>query len=355
MIILYCDAGALLRVFANHAPAAGGVERLALIEAENLTKIYRQNIKQPGLGGAVRSLLKPEWVEKRAVDGISFCMREGEALACIGENGAGKSTLIKMLVGILTPTAGRLSVYGQDPMGHPADYLRKIGVVFGQKTNLWWDIPVIESYEAVKVLYKLDPAQYEKNKRMVVELLGLAPILQFPARRLSLGQRMKADIGLVFLHSPQILFLDEPTIGLDINVKFSIRQFIRKMNREQGVSVLLTSHDLDDIEQICENALVLSQGKIFYHGPLDKLKENYATARRITVRGRQLADIRELAPKAQVEEQPHKTVIHFDVTHYSSRQMLDLLARCYEIEDVTVEEPGIDTVVSKIFKMGAAG
>ncbi|MCI8623314.1 MAG: ATP-binding cassette domain-containing protein [Provencibacterium sp.] len=327
---------------------------MALITAEGLTKIYRQNLKQPGLRGALKSLVKTEWTEKRAVDAVSFSMEEGESLACIGENGAGKSTLIKMLVGILTPTGGRLTVYGQNPMEHHADYLRKIGVVFGQKTSLWWDIPVIESYEAVKVLYKLDPALYEKNKRMVVELLDLEPILQSPARRLSLGQRMKADIGLVFLHSPRILYLDEPTIGLDINVKFAIRQFIRKMNQENGVSVVLTSHDLDDIEQICEHALVLSKGRVFYHGALDALKENYATVRRLTVRGRRLSDIRQFAPEASLGEEPHKTVIQFDTAQYSARQMLDFAARCYEIEDVTVEDPGIDYVVSKIFTMGAA-
>lgn len=327
---------------------------MALITAENLTKVYRQNIKQPGLKGALKSLVKTEWIEKRAVDGLCFSMQEGETLACIGENGAGKSTLLKMLVGILTPTSGSVTVYGQNPMEHHADYLRKIGVVFGQKTGLWWDIPVIESYEAVKVLYKLDPALYEKNKRMVVELLELEPILHSPARRLSLGQRMKADIGMVFLHSPRILYLDEPTIGLDINVKFTIRQFIRRMNQENGISVLLTSHDLDDIEQICDNALVLSKGRLFYHGALDALKENYATARRMTVRGKRLADIRVLAPQAQVLEEPHKTVILFDTAHCSARQMLDFLSRCYEIEDVTVEDPGIDYVVSKIFAMGAA-
>ncbi len=326
---------------------------MPLIAANGLTKVYRQNVKQPGLKGALRSLVKTEWTEKVAVDAVSFSMEEGESLACIGENGAGKSTLIKMLVGILTPTKGDVTVYGRSPMEHHAEYLKKIGVIFGQKTNLWWDIPVIESYNAIKVLYKLDSALFDKNMRMVTELLDLAPILNSPARRLSLGQRMKADIGLIFLHSPTLLYLDEPTIGLDINVKFAIRQFIRKMNRENGVSVLLTSHDLNDIEQISDNALVLSSGRVHYHGPLQELKHRYASGRTISVEGPASEDIAPLIPRSTVARDGLTTRIAFDTGDYSSREMLDLVSRCYDIKDITVNEPGIDQVVSQIFAAGA--
>ena len=331
----------------------GVIKPMSLIQAENLTKIYRQNIKQPGLKGALKSLVKTEWMKKVAVDSISFTMAEGESLACIGENGAGKSTLIKMLVGILTPSSGSVKVYGENPMHHHEAYLRKIGVIFGQKTNLWFDIPVIESYRAIQVLYKLDYKVYEKNMKMVTELLELEPILRFPARRLSLGQRMKADIGLIFLHSPKVLYLDEPTIGLDINVKFTIRRFIRKMNRENGVSVLLTSHDLDDIEQISDKALVLSKGKIFYHGSLAELKSNYATTRLINVKGRLTADISALAPDVEIKSDGLTTRLSFDTRSHSSSEMIDLVSRCFDIQDITIEEPGIDHVVSRIFTAGA--
>lgn len=246
-----------------------------MIEVTNVRKIYRTNIKKPGLKGAFENLFHSEWMEKAAIDGVSFRIKEGQALACIGENGAGKSTLIKMMIGILTPTEGEIKAYGKNPRQAGNEYLRKIGVIFGQKSNLWTDIPVIESYEAVKTLYKLDKQMYRKNFDMVVELLDLAPILQSPARKLSLGQRMRADIGMVFLHEPELLFLDEPTIGLDINVKHIIRGFLRQMNQEKGVSIFLTSHDLDDIDEICEDTIVLSNGKLIFDGSLEELKRGY--------------------------------------------------------------------------------
>lgn len=246
-----------------------------MIEVTNVRKIYRTNIKKPGLKGAFENLFHSEWMEKAAIDGVSFRIKEGQALACIGENGAGKSTLIKMMIGILTPTEGEIKVYGRNPRQAGNDYLRKIGVIFGQKSNLWTDIPVIESYEAVRTLYKLDKQMYRRNFEMVVELLDLVPILQSPARKLSLGQRMRADIGMVFLHEPDLLFLDEPTIGLDINVKQTIRGFLRKMNQEKGVSIFLTSHDLDDIDEICEDTIVLSGGKLIFDGSLTDLKNTY--------------------------------------------------------------------------------
>jgi len=319
-----------------------------LIQIENLTKIYRQKVKQPGLKNAIKSLVKTEWVEKVALDKISFTMAEGESLACIGENGAGKSTLIKTLVGILSPTSGNVQVYGQNPMRHHETYLRKIGVIFGQRSNLWTDIPVIESYRAIQTLYKLDYNLYEKNMKMVTELLDLKPILNFPARRLSLGQRMKADIGMVFLHSPKILYLDEPTIGLDINVKYTIRKFLRKMNQENGTSILLTSHDLDDIEQISDNALVLSKGKIFYQGSLAELKNNYATTRLITLKG-SVKDADSIPNNVKIEAEGVTTKITYDTRNYSSAKVLEMISQCFDVRDITIEEPGIDYVVSRIF------
>lgn len=327
---------------------------MPLIEAKDLTKIYRTNVKAPGLKGTFKNLFHSEWSEKKAIDEISFSMEEGESLACIGENGAGKSTLIKMLVGILTPTSGKLSVYNQNPMEHHTDYLRKIGVVFGQKTNLWWDIPVIESYNAVKVLYRLDDTQFKKTMDTVIDYLDLSPILNSPARKLSLGQRMKADIGMVFLHSPRVLYLDEPTIGLDINIKYAIRAFVRRMNEEQGVSVLLTSHDLDDIDQICDRALVLSGGRIFYHGGLDELKHRFAARKVVTISGAQKNSLLELLPGVEIEPEGRKTRITYDVNAYASEQVLTAVSKCYIIEDITIQEPGIDYVVSQIYRQGAA-
>lgn len=323
-----------------------------LIETSALRKVYRTNVKEPGLKGTMKNLFHAKWEEKAAVDDLSFQMEAGQALACIGENGAGKSTLIKMLIGILTPTSGTVRVYGQDPRERSRGYLRRIGVIFGQKSNLWVDIPVEESYRAVQTLYKVEPAQFKRNYDRVVELLSLGPILSSPARKLSLGQRMKADIGMVFLHSPDILYLDEPTIGLDINVKHSIRSFLRQMNREEGVSIFLTSHDLDDIDEICDDAIVLSKGKLFYDGTLAQLKQLYIQDKTVTVVGRQRQPLQPLLPNVRITVDGRKTKICYAKEAYSSEVVMQAISKAFEIEDITIQEPGIDEVVSRIFSQG---
>ncbi len=320
-----------------------------MIEARELRKVYKVNHKQPGLKGAFANLFHAEWEQKVAVDGLSFQMEQGRALACIGENGAGKSTLIKMMIGILTPTAGEIRVFGADPRRGGRGYLRRIGVVFGQKTNLWTDIPVIESYQAVKTLYRLDERMFRKNYDRVVELLALQPLLSVPARKLSLGQRMRADIGMVFLHSPELLFLDEPTIGLDINVKHTIRTFLRQMNEETGTGIFLTSHDLDDIDEICDDAIVLSGGRLIYDGTLDQLKHRFVQDKMIQVTGKQERDIRSLLPLARIIMEGRVVKIVYPVREYSSAEVLAAVSGCFAIEDITIEEPDIDEVVSRIF------
>ena len=302
--------------------------------------------------GAFKNLVHAQWTEKIAVDDISFTMQEGESLACIGENGAGKSTLIKMLVGILNPTGGSIKVYGKNPMEHHREYLRKISVLFGQKSNLWIDIPVIESYNAVKVLYKLDENEFKKNMDMVISLLDLAPILSSPARKLSLGQRVKADIGMIFLHSPSILYLDEPTIGLDINIRQTIRHFLREMNREKGASIFLTSHDLDDIDQISDTALVLSKGKIYYHNTLDSLKMRYASRKVIHISGSTTGDVKSMLPDAAVFVDGQKTRMEYEADDYTPEEILSAISKCFDIEDISIQEPDIDQVVTKIFAEG---
>jgi len=323
-----------------------------MIEVKELQKVYRVSVKKPGMMGAVRSLFHSEWVEKTAIGGISFHAHEGQALACIGENGAGKSTLIKVLIGILTPTAGEVKVFGNDPKKAGRAYLREIGVVFGQKSNLWIDIPVIESYRAVRTLYRLDRQIFQRNLDMIVDLLELEPLLSSPARKLSLGQRMRADIGMVFLHDPKLLFLDEPTIGLDINVKHTIRTFLRKMNQEKGTGILLTSHDLDDIDEICDDAVVLSKGKLIYDGTLEQLKHRYVTEKMVRVTGKQQEEIRLLLPDARITVEGRTTKVVYQPEQYSSEEVLHMVTRAFEIEDITIQEPDIDEVVSRIFQKG---
>ena len=320
-----------------------------MIEAQNLSKAYKINRKKAGLKGAIGNLFHAEWAEKVAVDRLSFHMREGKALACIGENGAGKSTLIKMMIGILTPTSGKIRVFGQDPRRGGREYLRRIGVIFGQKSNLWTDIPVIESYHAVKTLYKLDGEMFRRNYDRVVELLDLEELLPVPARKLSLGQRMRADIGMVFLHSPELLFLDEPTIGLDINVKHTIRTFLRQMNQETGTGIFLTSHDLDDIDEICDDAIVISGGKLIYDGTLARMKHRFVQDKMIQVTGKQERDLQDLLPSARISREGRVTRIVYPIQEYSSAEVLAAVSGCFAIEDITIQEPDIDEVVSRIF------
>ena len=323
-----------------------------MIEVKELSKVYRVNVKQPGLKGALISLVRSEQIEKTALCNVSFHIKEGAATACIGENGAGKSTLIKLLIGILTPTQGSAAVFGRDPKKSGQEYLRRIGVVFGQKSGLWTDIPVIESYRAVRVLYKVDRKEFDRNFQRVTELLDLGPVLNSPPRKLSLGQRMKADIGMVFLHGPQLLYLDEPTIGRDINVKHTIRTFLRHMNREEGVGIFLTSHDLDDIDEICDDAIVISKGRLVYSGALDELKHHYVRERMVKVVGARLGEIRALLPDVRVTQEGRTTKIVYALEKYSSEQILSAVSRCFRIEDITIQEPDIDEVVSRIFDGG---
>ena len=221
--------------------------------------------------------------------------------------------------------------------------------MFGQKTNLWTDIPVIESYQAVKTLYRLEEKAFRQNYDRVVELLTLQSLLSVPARKLSLGQRMRADIGMVFLHSPELLFLDEPTIGLDINVKHTIRTFLRQMNRETGTGIFLTSHDLDDIDEICDDAVVLSGGRLIYDGTLEQLKHRFVQDKMIQVVGKQEGDIRSRLPLSKISVEGRVTKIVYPVREYSSAEVLAAVSACFAIEDITIEEPDIDEVVSRIF------
>jgi len=320
-----------------------------LIDVANVSKVYKTNKKEPGLKGAIKNMFHSEWIEKKAIDDITFSVNAGQSVACIGENGAGKSTLIKMLIGILHSSSGKISVFGKMPGDDRNAFLKKIGVIFGQKTNLWVDIPIIESYQAIQALYKVEKTVFKRNLNMVTELLDLAPILSSPARKLSLGQRMKADIGMIFLHNPQLLFLDEPTIGLDVNIKHTIRSFIREMNKEKGVTVFLTSHDLDDIKEICDQAIVLSKGKIFYDGSLGELKDNYVKTKTVEIVGRSVKDIYSFLPAAKISIDSRKTKIIYEIDMYSPKEVIAAVSEAFEIADITIVEPTIQEVVSEIF------
>lgn len=248
------------------------------IAVKNLYKKYKISQRQEGFTGMVKYLFHPQYKEKEAVKGISFSIQQGECVAFLGANGAGKSTTIKMLTGIMKPTDGKIFVMGNDPFRERLINAGKIGVVFGQKTQLWWDIPVKDSFELLHSIYEIPDNVYEENLNLFKKILELEEFMDQPARKLSLGQRVRADIAAALLHDPPVLFLDEPTIGLDVAVKQKVYQFLQYINKEKKTTILLTSHDLKDMEWLCRRLIILEKGEILFDDEITKIFDNYPEA-----------------------------------------------------------------------------
>jgi ABC-2 type transport system ATP-binding protein len=255
----------------------------ALIEARGVSKRFRQHKRFPGLLGAFKTLVTTEYTEVAAVSDVSFDIAAGEAVGYLGPNGAGKSTMIKMMTGILVPSDGSLSVLGRIPHENRMQNARNIGVVFGQRSQLWWDLPVIDSFILHQRIYDIPAARYADNLKRFSELLDLTPFLDRAVRQLSLGQRMRAEIVMSLLHDPKILFLDEPTIGLDVVAKDAVRRFLAEINRERGVTIILTTHDLQDIETICPRLIMVDHSKLIFDGELGRLRASLGSSRRLTL------------------------------------------------------------------------
>ncbi|OLN21361.1 daunorubicin ABC transporter ATP-binding protein [Domibacillus antri] len=252
-----------------------------IIQVTDLRKEFKSHSSRSGLKGAFRDLFTRNYKIVPAVNDISFTVTKGEMVGYIGENGAGKSTSIKMLTGILTPTSGIVTVNGLNPHKEREKFVRSIGVVFGQRSQLWWDIAVQESFRLLKKVYNVPDEDYNAHMNHVIESLDIAPLLDKPVRKLSLGQRMRCELAAALLHNPPLLFLDEPTIGLDVLVKLKIRNFLKEMNEKYGTTVLLTTHDLSDIEALCERVIMLDEGQIIYDGKLAKLRSNWGEGKQI--------------------------------------------------------------------------
>ncbi|MDM0033520.1 ABC transporter ATP-binding protein [Variovorax sp. J22P271] len=249
------------------------------IRVERLVKTYRISERDPGLLGAMRGLLQRRQRTVEALSGVSFALERGELLGFIGPNGAGKSTTIKILAGILRPDSGRVEVGGRDPFADRERHVGRIGVVFGQRTQLWWDLPVGEGFDLLRDIYRVEPARYRRTRDELVALLRLERVLDQPVRQLSLGQRMRAEIASALLHEPDLLFLDEPTIGLDAPSKLAVRDFVRRANRERGTTVLLTTHDMHDIEALAERVIVIGHGRVLADSPVEALRAQVLAAR----------------------------------------------------------------------------
>lgn len=327
---------------------------MTLIEVEGLRKEFRRPVRREGPLGALRSLVSREYRTVAAVDGVSFAVGAGEMVGYLGPNGAGKSTTLKMLTGILVPSAGRVEVGGLVPHRRRVEHVRRIGVVFGQRTQLWWDLPTVESFELLRHVYRIPAERYRANLARYSELLELGPFLDTPVRQLSLGQRMRADLAAALLHDPAILFLDEPTIGLDVVARERIRGFLAEVNRERGVTVILTTHDLADIARLCQRVVLIDQGRVIYDGGLEALRARYGRWRTLVV---DLADpgADPAVPGAELLRREGPRVwLRFDRERVTAAALIaEVAARC-PVRDLTVEEPEIEAVVRRIYENGIA-
>ncbi len=319
------------------------------IVVEGLVKTFRIAEREPGLWGAWKGLVHRRYRTVQALDGIGFSIAPGELVGYIGPNGAGKSTTVKVLSGILVPEAGRCQVLGRTPWRERVATVREIGVVFGQRTQLWWDLPVIESFDLLRAIYRVPERDYRRSRDELIELLHLAPLLDTPVRQLSLGQRMRCDLAASLLHSPRLLFLDEPTIGLDAVSKLAVRDFIRTLNRTRGVTVILTTHDMDDIEVLCSRVLLIGGGRILSDGTLDELRAQVTTERRLIV---DLLDEREEVEDPQAEiiarEGPRIT-LRFDPDQVTAAALIGRLTARHAVRDLFVEHPPIEEVIARLY------
>ncbi|MFL5806207.1 MAG: ATP-binding cassette domain-containing protein [Roseiflexaceae bacterium] len=332
---------------------------MPLIEAHTLTKRFRLPVKAPGLVGALKHLARPRYEEKVAVDAIDLSIGAGESVGYVGPNGAGKSTTVKMLTGILVPSAGEVRVRELIPHRQRIENARNIGVVFGQRTQLWWDLPVQESLRLLGDIYEVPAEQFARSLRECMELLDLEPLLRKPARQLSLGQRMRCDLAAALLHAPPILYLDEPTIGLDIAVKERIRQFVKRINRERGVTVLLTSHDLGDIEDLCARLVMIDQGRIVFDGPLQAIRERFGRERviHLLLRGALPSAVEtargalpELDSDSIQQPEPHHLAIQFDAVRLTAGAIAGRVLAMLPIDDMRIEEPSIESIIRQLYE-----
>src|SRR5919108_2452907 len=327
-----------------------------MIAVDNLHKCFWVRQHHRGLAGAWRNLVTRGGREVRAVDGISFQIAAGEMVGYIGPNGAGKSTTIKMLTGILVPSGGRVTVAGLVPWRQRRALARRIGVVFGQRTQLWWDLPLIESLDLLRYIYRVPAARFAHNLATFRELLDLDPFLNTPVRQLSLGQRMRGDLAAALLHDPAILYLDEPTIGLDVVAKHRIRDFLQRINRERGVTVVLTTHDMADVEQLCSRLLIIDHGRLLYDGSLAGIRERLGTERTLVVdlaEGEAATNGPLAVPHArEVRADGPRRWLRFNRAETTAAELIAAVAARYRLHDLTIEGPEIEAIVRRIYEEG---
>lgn len=330
-----------------------------MILAKNLSKHFKTLQKPSGFWGAVKGLFSRKYTLKKAVDEISFHIKEGEMVGYIGANGAGKSTTIKMMTGILTPTSGECIVGGLVPYQSRQKNAQQIGVVFGQKTQLWWDLPLSETFTILREIYQVPEKDFQERFAFLDEVLGLSEFLSSPVRTLSLGQRMRADLASSLLHNPKVLFLDEPTIGLDLVVKERILAAIKEINRKFKTTLILTTHDMADIEELCSRIIIIDRGKIMFDGSLDRIKEQYGYNRILKMEARITQGFQDF-PIASNLDIPQKSIdqwveegsllVRFDRRKTSATDILGLLMKPFAVQDISIQETPIEEIVKDLYR-----
>lgn len=319
------------------------------IEVKDLRKVFTVSISSKGFFGKLGALFRRRYRIITAVNKINFTVCRGEFVGYVGENGAGKSTTIKMLTGILMPTSGIAVVNGIVPYENRKKNAFKIGVVFGQRTQLWWDLPVRESFDLLRIIYRIPKSNYDHQMRKLEKALDLRPLLDMPVRKLSLGQRMRCDLAASLIHNPPVLFLDEPTIGLDVLAKDSIRSFLAETNREEGTAIILTTHDMNDIEQLCKRLIILDEGRIVFDGETAVLKQNFIHEKEIEVEFHDSNYV--------IDKIPGMTIVHEEgckkwLTLNNNSAIGDIISTLvtkYKIKDISVKEPSVENIIRNIY------
>ena len=336
-----------------------------MIEAEGLSKSFRIAKRRPGLLGGLRSVVNPQVRIVKAVQDLSLLIKRGEMIGLVGPNGAGKSTTIKMLTGILQPSSGTVSVAGLSPLRQRKELARRIGVVFGQRSQLWWDLPLIDSLRLLRFLYRVPEERHTANLDRLRSMLALDEFIDTPVRQLSLGQRMRGDLAAALLHDPELLYLDEPTIGLDVVAKARIREFLLAINAEQGVTVLLTTHDMDDIEMLCSRMLIIDHGRKLYDGTVTDIRTRFG-GERILIAELNPAELMTLPHDAdgqpivtelpagvrQVQAESPRLCLNFERDAIPAHELVAWLGARHRLRDVTFQEPEIEDVIRRIYEEG---
>lgn len=322
------------------------------IEAHELSKSFRVATASRGMLGALRALLRNDYREIHAVERVSFTIPYQEFVGYIGPNGAGKSTTIKMLSGILHPTSGHVKVAGFSPQRQRVEVARRIGVLFGQRTQLWWDLPVLDSFELLAAMYHVPAATLTQRLKRFDDLLGTGEFLDVPVRKLSLGQRMRADLAAALLHNPPVLFLDEPTIGLDVIAKQRVRHFLREINRTQGTTILLTTHDMDDIEFLCSRVIVINHGRVAFDGDMKGLRARAGTETMITVEYADVPVDSLDGPWQLLETRGTRITVSFDPAYHTAGEIINRLSQYGDVRDIRVQETPIETVIERMYASG---